>query len=203
MMLALSEVASGLVCGALFGVVLENAGFGSPCKLTGQFRLTDWTVFKVMFTAIVFTSVGLSALSTLGYLDIDTIFVPPALMGAAAIGGALVGAGFAVGGYCPGTSVVGAMSGRVDAWTFLFGLLIGTALFAVGFDTFEPLTYAGEFAGGDTLDAAFHVSEWLVNGVMVVAALAIFFIGGVFESRVGGAITAKEAVTGADPDSLK
>ena len=50
---------SGLLCGALFGWVLENAGFGSPCKLTGQFRLSDWSVLKVMFTAIVVAAAGL------------------------------------------------------------------------------------------------------------------------------------------------
>ena len=44
---------SGLLCGVLFGWVLESAGFGSPCKLTGQFKLNDWSVLKVMFTAIV------------------------------------------------------------------------------------------------------------------------------------------------------
>ena len=42
-------LASGLLCGFLFGYVLENAGFGSPCKLTAQFRMSDWSVFKVMF----------------------------------------------------------------------------------------------------------------------------------------------------------
>ena len=33
---------SGLLCGVLFGFVLENAGFGSPTKLTAQFQLRDW-----------------------------------------------------------------------------------------------------------------------------------------------------------------
>lgn len=202
-MFALPEMWSGLWCGALFGIVLENAGFGSPCKLTAQFRLTDWSVFKVMFTAIVFTSVGLTACSAMGWISLDAVFVPPALLGAAAIGGALVGAGFAVGGYCPGTSVVGAVSGRIDAWVFLMGLLMGTVLFAWGFEALEPLTVSGDFAGGDTLGEALQVSDWLINAVMVVAAVVIFWVGGVFESRAGGAITAEEAVMGADPDSVK
>ena len=34
---------SGLVCGVLFGFVLENAGFGSPCTLTAQFSMRDWS----------------------------------------------------------------------------------------------------------------------------------------------------------------
>ena len=81
------DVMSGLLLGLAFGVVLENAGFGSPCKLTAQFRLTDWSVFKVMFTAIVFTSVGLMVSQWAGWISMDNVFVPPALLGAAAIGG--------------------------------------------------------------------------------------------------------------------
>lgn len=51
-------IVSALSCGILFGYVLENAGFGSPLKLTAQFRLSDWSVFKVMFTAIVVAAAG-------------------------------------------------------------------------------------------------------------------------------------------------
>jgi uncharacterized membrane protein YedE/YeeE len=93
---------SGLLCGVLFGYVLENAGFGSPVKLSAQFKLTDWAVFKVMFTAIVVAAVGLWLMRLGGLLKPDSIAVPQAAMASAAVGGALVGAGFAVGGYCPG-----------------------------------------------------------------------------------------------------
>ena len=54
---------SGLLCGVLFGYVLENAGFGSPVKLSSQFKLKDWGVFKGMFTAIVVAALGLWLLS--------------------------------------------------------------------------------------------------------------------------------------------
>ena len=114
----MSIILSGLLLGAAFGFVLERAGFGNPNKLTGQFRLTDWSVFKVMFTAIVFAAVGLMILEKFHWVDAENLFIPPAFLGAAALGGALVGAGFAVGGYCPGTSVVGLMSGRLDAGIF-------------------------------------------------------------------------------------
>ena len=55
---------TALASGILFGYVLEQAGFGSPCKLTAQFRLTDWSVFKVMFTAIIVASLGILLLQT-------------------------------------------------------------------------------------------------------------------------------------------
>ena len=86
---------SGLLCGVLFGWVLESAGFGSPCKLTGQFKLNDWSVLKVMFTAIVVAALGLTTLQSLGLVEVDAVFVPSALLVASALGGLLIGAGFA------------------------------------------------------------------------------------------------------------
>lgn len=193
------DVMSGLLLGLAFGVVLENAGFGSPCKLTAQFRLTDWSVFKVMFTAIVFTSVGLMVSQWAGWISMDNVFVPPALLGAAAIGGALVGAGFAVGGYCPGTSVVAVMSGRLDAIVFLVGLIVGTVVFAGAYEQLEAWTVAGEFVGGDTLPSALGVSDLLINAVMVLAAIAVFIGGSAMERRANGVVTAEQAVEGAQP----
>lgn len=200
-MAVLPDIASGLLCGALFGYVLENAGFGSPCKLTAQFRLTDWSVFKVMFTAIVVAAIGLTALSAAGLVAADELYVPPAFLGAAAVGGALVGAGFAVGGYCPGTCVVGFMSGRLDALVFLVGLLLGTALFAGGFGALEAWTTSGELSSGDTLPALLHMPAWGVDVAMVAAAVLVFWLAARFERRGGGPVTAQQAVRGAEPDA--
>lgn len=193
----LPDVASGLLCGALFGYVLESAGFGSPCKLTAQFRLSDWSVFKVMFTAIVVAAFGLTLLESIDLLSADELYVPPSFLGAAALGGALVGAGFAVGGYCPGTSVVGLFSGRLDALAFLVGLLVGTAGFAGTFDALEAWTTAGEVAP-TTLPEALHVSAWIVDGAMLLAAVAVFWFGSRMERRLGGPVTAEQAYQGSD-----
>ena len=195
--MSLIEIISGLALGFAFGFILENAGFGSPCKLTAQFRLSDWSVFKVMFTAIVFTSVGLMVSGWFGLVSLEGLFVPPALLGAAAIGGILVGSGFAVGGYCPGTSVVGLMSGRLDASVFLLGLIVGTLIFAGAYDQLEALTTMGEVAAGDTLPDALGVSSLWVNGFMVIAAVAVFIGGTALERRLGGPVSAAQAVAGA------
>ena len=179
----MSEILSGLLLGMGFGFVLERAGFGNPNKLTGQFRLTDWSVFKVMFTAIVFAAVGLFIFEKVGLVDAGNLFVPPAYLGAAAIGGALVGAGFAIGGYCPGTSVVGFMSGRIDAAIFLIGLLLGTVLFAGIYPAIESLTTLGEYAKADSLPDAFNISAMSIDVVMVVAAVGVFVLGSWMESK--------------------
>ena len=182
------EILSGLLLGAGFGFVLERAGFGNPNKLTGQFRLTDWSVFKVMFTAIVFAAVGLLILESLGLVDPGSLFVPPAFLGAAALGGALVGAGFAIGGYCPGTSVVGLMSGRIDAAIFLIGLLLGTVLFAGIYPSIEFLTTLGEYAKADALPDAFSISSLSIDIGMVIAAVGVFVLGSWMEKKSKGPI---------------
>lgn len=166
-----------------FGFVLERAGFGSGCKLTAQFRLTDWSVFKVMFTAIVFTAVGIYALELTGVMQAEAIYVPIPYLWAIAAGGAMIGAGFAVGGYCPGTSAVGLMTGRVDALVFFVGLLLGTFVFAGFFPELDALTTAGEYTQGDRLPQALGLPEWLVLLVMIAAAVGIYFLGGWFERR--------------------
>jgi hypothetical protein len=197
-----SGVLSGLACGFLFGYVLENAGFGSPCKLTAQFRLTDWSVFKVMFTAIVVCAGGLYGLRSAGLIVEDALFVPSALLVASAIGGALVGAGFAIGGYCPGTSVVGLLSGRMDALVFVVGVVLGTFAFAWLYGpALQGLMDMASIDAGDTFTEAWGVPEGLVLSIMVAALAAVFYIGSRFERRSSGPVNAEQAVAGAPPDA--
>jgi len=189
---------SGLLCGILFGYVLENAGFGSPVKLSAQFKLSDWAVFKVMFTAIVVAAVGLWLLRLVGMLKPDSVAVPQAAMLASAVGGALVGAGFAVGGYCPGTSVAGLFSGRLDALVFIFGVVLGTTGFAVFYGTaLKSLKAAWLIAEGDTFTDVYGVPELVVLGILGLALIAVFHFGSRFERRGTGTVTAQQAVEGA------
>lgn len=187
-------LASGLLCGFLFGYVLENAGFGSPCKLTAQFRLSDWSVFKVMFTAIVVAALGLHILALADVLDMGKVFVPPAYLGAVAIGGAMLGAGFAIGGYCPGTSIVGLLSGRVDALLFGIGMVIGTASFALFFPAVGGWTSLGDTDGKDTLSEALGVATWLILAGLLAIAFLLFRLGARFERRLNGPMTAEQVM---------
>ncbi len=191
-------IISGLICGFLFGYVLENAGFGSPAKLTAQFKLSDWSVFKVMFTAIVVAAGGLYLLRVVGLMPADAVFVPTSLLMAAAIGGALIGAGFAVGGYCPGTSVVGMFSGRMDAMVFIIGLMLGTFVFAGLYGpAIETVMALAEIQGGDTFTDAWGIPELVLLAIMGAALVAIFYFGGRLERASKGPVTAEEAVAGA------
>ncbi len=193
-----SGMLSGLLCGILFGYVLENAGFGSPVKLSAQFKLSDWAVFKVMFTAIVVAAVGLWLLRLVGLMKPDSIAVPQAALMASAVGGALVGAGFAVGGYCPGTSVVGLFSGRLDALVFIVGVVLGTTGFAVFYGAaLKSLKAAWLIAEGDTFTDVYGTPEPVVLAILGLALIAVFYFGSWFERRGTGTVTAEQAVEGA------
>lgn len=183
-------VASGLLAGILFGYVLENAGFGSPRKLTAQFRLQDWAVFKVMFTAVVVAAAGLWLSKALGWIGADSYFVPTPFYWAMLLGGLLIGAGFALGGYCPGTSVVGLSGGRLDALVFMLGMVLGTGLFAGWFESLEGLYYAAEGPEGQTLMDLTGMPEWLIVLLLAVAAWGGFRLGNRLEARFGGPLDA-------------
>ena len=185
-------VASGLLSGILFGYVLENAGFASPRKLTAQFRFTDWSVFKVMFTAVIVAAIGLYGAMGLGLMQPNGIYIPTTFFWATLSGGALIGAGMAVGGYCPGTSTVAMASGRIDGLFFMAGMVIGTGLFAGVFEPIKGFYLAAQGPRGQTLAQLFGLPAWAVIGGLIVMAAAGFALGNWCERKWGGPLTAEQ-----------
>jgi uncharacterized membrane protein YedE/YeeE len=164
---------SGLVFGSLFGFVLQRGGLGNGCRLTAQLRLQDWTVFNVMFTAIIVAATGLYLLQSLGFIAGSDLYVPTMYLWATLLGGALVGVGMGVGGYCPGTSVVGALAGRLDGLVFFAGLIIGVIVFAWTFGPMQPLLAAAQGPDGQTLGDLLHISNGLVLAILGAVAAVV------------------------------
>src|SRR4029077_11101672 len=82
-----------LAIGIAFGFTLERAGLGTAPKLAGQFYLADFTVMKVMFTAIVVAMTGAFWLGRLGVLDLASVYVPETFLLPQIAGGAIFGVG--------------------------------------------------------------------------------------------------------------
>jgi uncharacterized protein len=156
-----------------FGFFLERAGFGSAKKLMGQFYLYDLAVFKVMFTAIVTAMLGLFYLSWAGLVDLSLVYFGPTYLVPQAVGGLILGIGFVVGGYCPGTSVVAAATGKLDALFFLLGLTAG--IFGIG--EAYPLIHGffnSTLMGEVTVPQLLGLRYGLVVFLVVLMALAGF-----------------------------
>ncbi len=161
------------IIGIGFGFFLERAGFGSGRKLAAQFYLTDLTVFKVMFTAIVTAMVGLFWLSVLGVVDLSLVYVSNTFLVPQIVGGLILGIGFVIGGYCPGTSCVAASTGKYDGMIYLLGIIAGIILFGEAYPLLKDF-YSSSAMGKVTLPQFFDVSYGLVVFLVILMALGGF-----------------------------
>ena len=168
-----AALAVALAIGIAFGWCLERAGMGNARKLAAQFYLTDLTVFKVMFSAIVTAMLGAFWLGRLGVLDLGRVYVPQTYLVPQLVGGAVFGAGFALGGLCPGTSCVAAVTGRGDGLTLVAGMFTGVLVTGLWFRKLETF-YESSARGTFTLPQALHMPYGVVVLLIVAVALAGF-----------------------------
>ncbi len=172
-----------LIIGIGFGYILEQAGFSSSRKLAGVFYGYDFVVLRVFFTAGITAMTGLMFLGYLGWVDLSLLYVNPTYLYSAIIGGAIMGFGFIMGGYCPGTSFVGAIIGKIDAMVFIIGSFIGIFVFGHFYDTFEPV-YTGNFLGHIYVYDSLGISKSWFAFILVVVALIAFLLTQMIEDRV-------------------
>ena len=175
-------LAVALGVGIAFGFFLERAGLGSARKLSAQFRLTDFTVLKVMFTAIVTASLGVFWLSRLGALDFTRVYVPETYLLPQLAGGAIFGAGLVIAGLCPGTACVSAATGRFDGAAVVGGLLLGI----LAYGAMDPVLgrFASSTARGTlTLPQVIGASQGVTVLVVVALALGAFRAAEWLEAR--------------------
>jgi uncharacterized membrane protein YedE/YeeE len=173
----LSDVANlvaALFLGISFGFFLERGGLGNPHRLTGVFYLTDFAVPKAMFTAILVAATGATALSDLGILDMQAVYIIPTYFWPQLAGGALFGIGYLMSGYCPGTAVAGLASGRFDALLTMIGIGIGALLFAAVYPSIEGFYLTGSM-GKTTLPELTGLNEWVVLMIVYVMAGGMFY----------------------------
>lgn len=170
-----------------FGFFLERGGFSSARKLTAQFYLKDFSVLKVMFTAIVVAGVGFWWFVRMGWLDLSYTYINPTFLWPQIVGGLLLGVGFVVGGYCPGTSCVAASTGKLDAFWYIGGIFFGVLLYTYVKPAIETFHNSGSMGEA-------YIWKWLGTSpgmVMlgaVVMAVGAFAVGTMVEKKSGGVV---------------
>jgi uncharacterized protein len=160
------QLALGLLTGIAFGFLLQKGGVAKYQTILGQLLLKDWTVFKIMLTAILTGAMGVYAMAHAGAARLDIWPFQPAAM---LIGALLFGIGIAVLGYCPGTGMAGAGEGSRDAMVGVIGMIAGAAAFVVGYNALEPIALALGDWGKLTVPEAIGVSPWAVIGTLAAA----------------------------------
>ena len=130
-MSGLMAILAPLMMGAAFGFLLNRGRVTSCNVIENQFRMKDWTVMKVLMTAIVVGGIGVLALVDTGNAKYA---VKDANMLGVMLGAAMFGVGMVLYGYCPGTGLAAIATGSVHALVGAFGMFFGAVLYALSFD---------------------------------------------------------------------
>lgn len=164
------QLVLGFLMGILFGFFLQKGGVTDYDVLVGQLLLTDFTVIKVILSAVLTGMVGIYFMERRGWV---TLHIKKGSVGSSALGGLIFGVGFALLGYCPGTVVGAAGQGYLDAFLAgIPGLLLGTGLYAAIYPGLNrTILHKGDF-GKKTIPQLLHLNPWFV-----IATFSIVVIG--------------------------
>lgn len=125
----------GLLVGIAFGFLLQRAGVTRYERILEQLLLEDWTVVKVLLTAVLTGMLGAHLLARFGVVRIKE---KSGSWGSVLFGGLVFGVGFGLLGYCPGTMAGAIGQGSLDALSGgLPGMLLGSWLFTVAHERLD------------------------------------------------------------------
>ena len=157
---SLSPLAWGLVIGLVFGFLLQKGGATNYDVILGQLLLTDFTVLKIMLSAVLVGMLGIFFMKSMGWVALS---VKSGSWGMNGIGGLIFGLGFALLGYCPGTIAGAIGNGFLDAAVGgLVGIWLGSGFFAALYPKLRNgILKRGDF-GDVTLPKLLKVNDWVV-----------------------------------------
>ncbi len=168
-----TQLLIGFLIGIGFGFLLQKGGVTQYDVIIRQLLLEDFTVVKIMLTAVLTGMIGVHLLRNFGLVRLHP---KPGSFGSSVIGGLIFGVGFGLLGYCPGTVAGASAQGAVDALLGgIVGILIGAGLFAALYPKLESgILRKGDF-GDRTFPELLRVNSWVV-----VAAASAMIIGLLF-----------------------
>lgn len=179
-----SKLILGFVTGVIFGFLLQKGQVAKFQVILGQLLFKDWTVVKIMGTAVAVGTIGVNVLVAAG---IASLHIQSASIARVVAGGALFGIGMAIFGLCPGTSVAACGEGHRDAMIGAVGMLCGAAAYVALFPRLQPFfkvfpdfgkVTLPQFTGTPTLGWA--------AGVAVLIGVALFLLQRLTEKGSSG-----------------
>jgi len=169
-----TTIVLSIVLGFAFGFVLNRIGATNPENIINMLRLKDMHLFKSILFGVGLSIVLLFAGLEFGLIDAGHLSVKAASIGVL-IGGAILGVGFAF-GFCPGTSVAAAGTGRKDAWFFIVGGLVGAFAYMMTYGAVKATGLLDAVYGGKVTFA--ETSSKFASLIPDVPGLLVAFIIG-------------------------
>ncbi|MCX8118973.1 MAG: YeeE/YedE family protein [Desulfobacterota bacterium] len=154
------QLGIGLGGGVLFGLLLQKGGVTYYDIILGQLLLTDFTVLKIMLSAV---GTGMVVVHLLRSLGLAQLHPKPGSLGSTLIGGLIFGVGFGILGYCPGTLAGATGQGSLDAlFGGIVGLLLGAGIFAEIYPKLERTVLNRGYFGEITFPQLLKTNPWWV-----------------------------------------
>lgn len=169
----LPMIIGGVLTGLVFGFLLQKAHVTRYKVILGQFLFIDFTVLKVMLTAIVTGAIGIYAMYGVGW--IPHLQIKTAAMVAVILGGLIFGVGMALLGYCPGTGVAAAGEGSRHALYGVLGMVVGAGLYSETMPYFKDTLLKAVDYGKVSLADVTQLSPWVFIVGLVLLSAGIFF----------------------------
>jgi uncharacterized protein len=163
----------GACLGIAFGFLLQKGGVAKYHILIGALLLEDFTVAKVMLSAIVVGMTGVLAMHRLGWIQLQ---IKPTRYAANVMGGLLFGVGFGLIAYCPGTGAAAIGQGNFDALFGVLGLIGGSYLFAEASGFLDRTINKWGDRGKITLADLVHVRLTVFALVLIPLLLVALFV---------------------------
>lgn len=160
----------GFIAGIVFGFLLQKGGVNRYDVILGQLLLTDFTVLKIMLSAVITGMLGIHIMKHLGWVEFHR---KPGSVGMTVVGGLIFGVGFAVLGYCPGTLVGALGNGFLDAIFGAAGILIGSGLLAAAYPVLGRTIFTKGWFGDVSLPQVLKMNEWVFI-IPFVTVLVVF-----------------------------
>ncbi len=160
-----------LILGFLFGAILQSAKLNRFDTISGMATLQNFKVAKAIALAI---GVGVILLNIDIGLGHASYHIKPFLLGGIVLGGLIFGTGMAILGYCPGTVMVSAGEGSLDAMVGILGGLAGGVAYTLVLPSIG--TILGPNTGSYSLYTALGASPLIFYPVMILSGLAFIFL---------------------------
>jgi hypothetical protein len=166
------QIVLGLITGICFGFFLQKGGATDYGVIENQLLLADFTVMKLMLSAVIVGMILFQILKHYGYANLHAA---DGTVGSNVVGGLIFGAGFALLGYCPGTVAGAVGTGALDALIGgMVGMLIGAGIFAELYPVLKEGILVRYPFPAVTVPEFLHIPAWIT--VVLLEAGMIGFL---------------------------
>jgi len=170
----------GLITGIFFGFFLQKGQALRYDRQLGMLRLKDFTILKLMVSAILVGMVGV-------YFFVDMewgkLSIKSTVLSANILGGLIFGLGWGMLGYCHGTAVGATGEGRWDAfWGGILGMLVGAGIFAEVYTFIKDTILKWGDIGKITIPKALGINHWIV--IVLIWGMMVAFLSALEKKRL-------------------